>query len=58
VGFTNAGMSSQFCLVCRQPFPYRIMEGLPVILEELQKSLLNSSFSWRSERCNFFIPMM
>jgi hypothetical protein len=35
-----------------------ISSGLPVILEELQKSLLNSSFSWRSERCNLFIPMM
>jgi hypothetical protein len=35
-----------------------ITSGLPVILEELQKSLLDSSFSWRSERCNFFIPMM
>jgi hypothetical protein len=31
-----------------------ITSGLPVILEELQKSLLNSSFSWRSERAQLF----
>jgi hypothetical protein len=49
---------------CRQrrglPFFFfrPLISELLVILEELQKSLLNSSFSWRSERCSFFIPMM
>jgi hypothetical protein len=37
------------CPSRRQLFPYRVMSGLPVILEELKKSLLNNSFFWRSE---------
>jgi hypothetical protein len=44
--FERSGQGSPFRSNCRQPFPYRIVEGLPVILPQSGVSSANPLETW------------